>query len=84
MNSVDSTNAARTGLIDHKLHLMTKSDTDYRSDVMEKNVIGAKLKLYDCYNIATRAPITGRVDEPLSRSLLSINDGGAILSTNFG
>ena len=84
MNGVDSTNANRTGLIDHKLHLMTKSDTDYRSDVMEKNVIGAKLKLYDCYNIATRAPITSRVDEPLSRSLLNINDGGAILSTNFG
>ena len=74
VNSVDSTNTARTGLIDHKLHLMTKSDTDYRSDAMEKDVIGAKLKLYTSYNIATRSPITGRVDEPISRSILSIND----------
>ena len=74
VNSVDSTGANRTGLIDHKLHLMTKSDTDYRSDVMEKDVIGAKLKLYTSYNIDTRAPITGRVDETLSRSLFSIND----------
>ncbi|CAL6008443.1 Conserved_hypothetical protein [Hexamita inflata] len=74
VNGTDSNGYARTGLIDHKLHLMTKSDTDYKSDTAEKGVIGAKLKLYDCYNIATRTPVTGRVEEQISRSIISIND----------
>ncbi|CAL6024871.1 Conserved_hypothetical protein [Hexamita inflata] len=74
VNGTDSNGYARTGLIDHKLHLMTKSDEDYKSDAKVKDTIVAKLKLYDSYNIATRTPVTGRVEEQISRSILSIND----------
>ena len=61
-------------MISNTLHLITKSDTDFKSDVAEKDYIVHKLILYDAYNIATRNPLNGRVEEPISRNLTSIND----------
>ena len=53
---------------------MIKDDANFKSDVQSANHILHKVTPYEVWPIATRQTMAGRVDEPIQRTMKSMND----------